>query len=370
MAVSVLLVIAIGLFVGLVVIPHLHFLVVAIAHIFHPHVFGIVAGAIAVMVLLLALVGVFWAAPARVMAPAPAIGMRADPGRVVMEVRDAPTAISAPHVAIAESSPTWAKLAALPLILLGIMVVVALIANPHFRALLQSRPAAIILAASPVAVIFVVLLSYRAARMDSESAQRAAFEQAGRHAQPPTAYPITTTIPPAPAKAEKPADSGKPPALTAEKSEADAASLPDWVRRESNLTDNPYYIVVNSGDFTDPFGREEMLNAQTVNAADKFIKGVMHRPAAVAEAVKFSPEYLRSSYFDAQYPAAGTTAAGETTYVRLKFDDRFRDEVDRRWRQFASDDHLQKLSGYSAVGLALLGVVYIYLRATSPKHAS
>jgi hypothetical protein len=160
------------------------------------------------------------------------------------------------------------------------------------------------------------------------------------------------------------------PQATAEKPEGDAAKLPDWVNRVPMRTDDPYYVVVNTDDYTDLFAREESLNAQTVNAADNFIKNIMHRPAEVAEAVKFNPEYLRSAYFDAEYPSAGSAATQERFYQRLRFDSHFRDEVDRRWRQFMSDDHLQKLSGYSAVGMALLGVVYIYLRATSRKQVS
>ena len=161
-----------------------------------------------------------------------------------------------------------------------------------------------------------------------------------------------------------------PTEMTAERPAVDPASLPDWVHGEPLRTDDPYYVVVSSGDFADAFARDEMLNAQATNAAEHYIKDIMRRSATIAEAVKFDPGYLRSAYLDSQYPAAGTAAAGEPVYQRLRFDSHFRDEVDRRWRQFVSDDHLQKLSGYSAVGMALLGVVYIYLRATSRKQPS
>jgi hypothetical protein len=168
-------------------------------------------------------------------------------------------------------------------------------------------------------------------------------------------------------KADRQADATP---ATAEKFETDSASLPDWVHREPARSDDPYYVVASSGEYSsDAFARDEMLSAQMVNAADRYIREVMRRPAAVADAVKFDPAYLRSTYVDAQYPPAGS-AAGEKTFVRLKFDSRFRDEVDHRWRQFVSSERLERLSGYSAVGLALLGVVYIYLRATSSKQAS
>src|SRR5262249_21829321 len=154
------------------VIPHLHFLVVAVAHLFHPHVLGVVAGAVVVTVLLLALLGFFWMAPARVVAPPPGpIVMHAEPGRASMEMRDVPRATKTPQeFAMGESlrAPTWAKLVPVTLILLGIAVAVALIANPHFRAFLQSRPAAIILAGS--AIVFMMFLlamrvSYQPAAM-------------------------------------------------------------------------------------------------------------------------------------------------------------------------------------------------------------
>jgi hypothetical protein len=363
MAVNVLLVIAIGLFIGLVVIPHLHFIAVAIAHIFHPHVLGIVAAVAAVTLLLLAF---FW--PARVMAPAQAIVMRAEPGHAVMEVRDAPRATKTRANVAGEfqSTPTWAKLVPVTVILLGIAVAVALIANPHFRAFLQSRPAAIILAACAIVFmmfLFAVRVSYQPAAMSSGSANgpNLALSPATMRtpARPPTERESTQS------KAEPPTNANP---VTLEKAE-DVASLPDWVHREPARTDDPYYVVVSSGDFTDAFARDEMLSAQMVNAADRYIREVLRRPA-VADAIKFDPAYLRSAYFDAQYPPPGSTAAGEETFVRLKFDSHFRDEVDRRWQDFVSSEHLEKLSGYSAVGLALLGVVYIYLRATSPKPAS
>jgi hypothetical protein len=375
MGISVLLIIAIGLFVGLVVIPHLHFIAVAIAHLFHPHVLGVVLGAVVLTLLLLSFLGFIWVAPARVMAPAPPVAMRAEPGRAVMEVHDAPTATRVPEaVAMREevsSSPAWSKLGMLALALLGIAGLGALIANPHFRAFLQSRPGAITLAACPLAVIVVLFLvrsSYHSTKMSAEidAAQATAFEAAHRNVAPkPTSI----------RNSDKPTNSkttaaALPSETTAERSETDPASLPDWVHREPSPSDNPYYVVVNSGDFTeDSFAREEMLNAQTANAVDQYIRTVMRRPAEVVEAVKFDPSYLRSTYSDEQYPPAGA-ATTEKSYVRLKFDSRFRDEVDRRWRDFVSSDRLEKLSGFSAVGLALLGVVYIYLRATSPKPAT
>ena len=378
MAISVLLVIAIGLFVGLVVIPHLHFIAVAIAHLFHPHVFGVVAGAIAVMVLLLSLLGVFWVRPMRVVAPAPAVAMRAEPGRAVMEVRDAPTAAqTVGEFPMGEPlrAPTWAKLVPVTLILLGIAVAVALLANPHFRGFLQSRPAAIILAACAILFVmflFVARVSYHTAAMRSSSEERIAME--ARDARLPEVVPSRPTTRPQAErgaiepKADRQTDA---PPVTAEETEVDPASLPDWVHREPSRGDDPYYVVASSGEYTrDAFERDEMLSAQMVNAADSYIRDVMRKPAAVAEAVKFDPAYLRSNYVDARYPAAGSPAAGEKTYVRLKFDSRFRDEVDHRWLEFVSSDRLERLSGYSAVGLALLGVVYIYLRATSPKQAA
>jgi hypothetical protein len=374
MATSVLLVIAIGLFVGLVVIPHLHFIAVAIAHVFHPHVFGVVAGAIAVMVLLLALLGFFWVAPARVMAPAQPVAVRAEPVRAsvvhanrdfeaVMEVHDAATTTKAPQaLTMAEYQvTTWAKLVLVTVILLGIAAVVALLANPHFRAFLHSRPAAIILAACAmlfVLFLFAARVSYHEERTVTEARSPEAVTS-----HPPT-RPQAERGPLEP-KVDRATDAAS---VTAERTEVDPASLPDWVHREPSRGDDPYYVVARSGDFTDAFARDEMLSAQMVNAADRYIREV--RPAAFADAVKFEPAYLRSSYLDAQYPPAGSGAAGEETFVRLKFDSRFRDEVDHRWREFVSSDRLEKLSGYSAVGLALLGVVYIYLRATSPKQAS
>jgi len=381
MAISVVLVIAIGLFVGLVVIPHLHVIAVAIAHVFHPHVFGVVAGAIAVMVLLLALLGFFWAAPARVVAPAPAVAMRAEPGHAVIEVRDAPTATqTAGEFATAESlrAPTWAKLVPVTLILLGIAMAVVLFANPHFRGFLQSRPAAIILGACAILFVmflFVVRVSYHTVAMRSSSIEERIATEA-REAREARSREVATSRPPTrpqaepgsiEPKADHPTDAAP---VTAEKTEVDPASLPDWVHREPYRSDDSYYVVARSGDFTDSFARDEMLSAQIVNAADRYIREVMPRSAAFADAVKFDPAYLRSTYLDAQYPPVGSGATGEETFVRLKFDSHFRDEVDRRWREFVSSDRLEKLSGYSAVGLALLGVVYIYLRATSPKQAS
>ena len=158
--------------------------------------------------------------------------------------------------------------------------------------------------------------------------------------------------------------------MAAEQPEVVSAPLPEWVHREPLRTDDPYYVVVSSDNFTDAFARDEMLNAQAANAAEHYIKDIMRRSATIAEAVKFDPAYLRSAYLASQYPEAGSAAAGEPVYQRLRFDSHFRDEVDRRWQQFVSDDHLQKLSGYSAVGIALLGVVYIYLRATSRRQVS
>jgi len=343
----------------------LHFIAVAIAHVFHPHVFGVVVGAIAVIALLLALLG-FWAVPARVMAPA--VAMRAEPGRAVMEVRDAPTVTNTPQDSAMTQyvqSPTWAKLVPVTLILLGIAVAVALLANPHFRAFLQSRPAAIMLAVC--AVVFVLILftarvSYHTANVSGNSPMPPSGTLVSRPPMRPPSERATTEPNTEPQAHAAP--------RTAEKSETDSASLPEWVHHEPSSSDDPYYVVTSSDEYSaDAFSRDEMLNARIVTAADRYIREVM-RQGAVADAVKFDPLYLRYAYGVAQYPPAGTAAAGDQVFVRLKFDSRFQNDVDHRWRQFVSSDRLEKLSGFSAVGLALLGVVYIYLRATSPKQAS
>src|SRR5262249_37868498 len=149
MAVITVALIVLAIIGAVFVISHLHVIAVALAHLLHPHVLGLLLGAGAVL-LLLAMLGFFWVAPAQVVAPA-RVAMRAEPGHAEMEISGSAPSVQATNRATVsyETRASYAKLIVLTTIFLGIAIGVALLGNAHFRTFLQTRAAVVILIVLP-----------------------------------------------------------------------------------------------------------------------------------------------------------------------------------------------------------------------------
>ena len=118
---------------------------------------------------------------------------------------------------------------------------------------------------------------------------------------------------------------------------------------------------VRSGLVSDPAMREEALDLKMVAAVDRYLKKLLNNESATAEAVGIDAEYLRKNCLREQYPSGENTAGNVELFVRLEFDKRFRDEMDRRYRHFISFARLQTLGGVGQISMVLLGdVVHLF----------
>ena len=122
-----------------------------------------------------------------------------------------------------------------------------------------------------------------------------------------------------------------------------------------------YIVPVESGDYADPLIREQMLEAKMVAAANRYVDEDLFRQPGVADTIALEPEYLKSFVH-----ARANSPDNSETFVRLEFDQHFRDEVEHRYKSFLSLGRLEQLGGGAAATAVLLGVVYCYLRLTQP----
>jgi hypothetical protein len=148
-------------------------------------------------------------------------------------------------------------------------------------------------------------------------------------------------------------------------------SPPAWtVLREHRQGDTWLYVVHLSHADTALPERDGMLDAQMSLAAQQCVEDHLYPGENISKIVRLDPEYLRANFIKQTYPVDDNMIAGQDFYAQLKFDKDFRDEVERRYRQIVSWDHLQQLGNLGVVAMAVLGGLYIYLRTTASKKAA
>lgn len=171
----------------------------------------------------------------------------------------------------------------------------------------------------------------------------------------PTREPPSTTGKTA---AEKPAADEPPPAQAKE-----PATWPDWMNQPPATQGDTYVVAVASGVYSDSSVREQMLDAKLAAAANRYIDDILYRQGGVSDIVSLDPEYLQSFV-----RARTVSPENNETYVKLEFNQRFRDEVDRRYKQFLSLGRLWQLGIAASGAFVVLGGAYLYLRLTQPAR--
>jgi hypothetical protein len=83
----------------------------------------------------------------------------------------------------------------------------------------------------------------------------------------------------------------------------------------------------------------------------------------VADAVALDADFVRNFVHDHV-----VSSSNDETSVRLEFNQRFRDEVEHRYKQFISLDRMSQLGICALAGVSLLGGLYTYLRSTQPRN--
>lgn len=157
---------------------------------------------------------------------------------------------------------------------------------------------------------------------------------------------------------------GKSTAAGADTVTTKPSQRPDWMNQPPGKHGDKYVVPVASGVYSDLTIREQMLDAKMAAAANRYIDELLYRQSGVADSLTLEPEYLQSF-------VRARTASPENneTFVRLEFDQHFRDEVDHRYKQFISLGRLKQLGGGAAAALALLGGIYCFLRLTQPAQS-
>jgi hypothetical protein len=144
-------------------------------------------------------------------------------------------------------------------------------------------------------------------------------------------------------------------------------SRPAWIKAGSHRDGDSFLMVVQTGPYADPLIREQMLDATMIVETNRFIDDMLYHRSGVGNAVNIESEYLRSNCLRKQYPQDDAGADEKQLFAQLEFNNEFKSEVDRRYRQFLSLDRVQILGGLGATGFALLGGIYIFLRMMPKK---
>lgn len=185
-----------------------------------------------------------------------------------------------------------------------------------------------------------------------------------------TVHDATTAEIPIDASAEKP-EADTTPSDKPAQNESNDANTPAWVNEPPHWKDNSgrtFVIVVRSGLVTDPNLLEEQLDLKMVARTNQYIDEQLLRRSGAADIVSFDADYLREHCVQQRFPTAGMTAGTKELFAQLEFDRQFRDEVNRRYNQFISQDRLEQTGGVVAAAFAALGGLYLFLRTTARKQ--
>jgi hypothetical protein len=143
---------------------------------------------------------------------------------------------------------------------------------------------------------------------------------------------------------------------------------PKWTNKRSyKQEDSQLYVVHLSAEDTTSSGRDGLLDAQMLLAAQQYIDEKLYPGEEVSKIIHLDANYLHDNCVKHTFPSGDNMVIGKDYYAQLEFGKDFRAEVDRRYRQIVSWSHLQQLGNLSIAGLAILGGLYIYLRTTAAK---
>jgi hypothetical protein len=246
------------------------------------------------------------------------------------------------------------------IILLAIILFVGwLIINRHARTpMMKQLPVAV--------VIILVVFGYwmiRAEKMENQ--RRGAMQSRLRSiGQSFNGEAAKVSSPEKSSDAKVPIDAAKPDAAALSGDRA-TTSAPTWLNDPPQKRGEAYYVVVRSGEVSDVAMREESLDVKMVAASQRYIDEMLYRDSDVSRAAKIDAPYLRDHCVAAEYTS--TETGSEETFVQLKFDQRFRDEVKSRFRQHVSTSRVEQLGSISLGVLGVLAAALAFLRFTKPR---
>lgn len=344
----------------------------AAAHIFHPHIAGLLIGGLLVAFLLL-MVGSYSVHEVRTSNTA----IQVNSSSMNLQATGFDAAATPANPGTEWFSPRWGIIA------VGVVILFALAGS--FRAHLHFRPNAGMILLAVLLGAFVVWIFARASFVPMTTSRTAMYADARNTApdesqisipppppgyqvskssgsgssKPPSEKPLASSTKPAEAKTDSEKSGADKPAAEATAAED---SLPSWIKDTKPAKDGNFYVVVRSGKDPEPSIRELMLDTRMVSAANNVIDNQMFREPGMAEIVNIEPSYLRDHCIDKQYPLPDDVKSGDEIYVRLRFDGKFRGEVNRRYHEILSSQRLSQLGATTLAGLAILGMLYSYLR--------
>jgi hypothetical protein len=356
------------LFIAMVALTGHHFAVL-IAHIFHPHIF-----AVAVALVIVALVGFAMVRPSVHVANNPAEQINPPPA-VQQWIGNGASASAL------EPGPYWWKL--LLVVLLGGLVLAVVLAV--FIALLKKGPQQFLgrIGGGGIALVIIggIMLYIFAARSQVSRSYsvtppplppgyidaKTIIDQALAQGSTRPAYQPTVPISMPSASDNLKAENDETTPTTSTDKPPANDSRPAWIKAGSHRDGDSFLMVVQTGPYADPLFREQMLDATMVVETNRFIDDMLYHRSGVGNTVNIEPEYLRANCLRKQYPKGDAGADEKQLFAQLEFNNEFKSEVDRRYRQFLSLDRVQILGGLGVTGFALLGGIYIFLRLMPKK---
>lgn len=146
---------------------------------------------------------------------------------------------------------------------------------------------------------------------------------------------------------------------------AGSTKEPEWIRDKRGPRGDAYYDVVSSGELADPSMSKVNLDVKMAAAAERHVSDVLGEPN-MAEKLNIDTTYLRDRCIAGEYSAEDNGRS--ETFIRLKFDRRFDDEVKKRYREYVSAARVEKLGGATLGVLGVIAAALTYLRYTKPRE--
>jgi hypothetical protein len=140
---------------------------------------------------------------------------------------------------------------------------------------------------------------------------------------------------------------------------------PEWIKVKRGRLGDAYYEVISSGELADPSMSKENLDVRMAAAAERHVADVLGEPN-MAEKLHIDANYIRNSCVAGEHVAEDN--GHSETFVRLKFDRRFDDEVKKRYREHLSTSRVEKLGGATLGVLGVIAAALAYLRFMKPRE--
>lgn len=151
-------------------------------------------------------------------------------------------------------------------------------------------------------------------------------------------------------------------------SHGELVDAPKWVIDPPRRIGDSYFVVVRSGQYSDPNVRDEMLDTKILAAAEKYVSEMLYRnDPNILDVVHLNPATLREQCVREQYPAESDASGVDETFVRLEFDRKFREGVEQSRKRNVTRQRVEQSALIVAGVLTVLGATLVYLKTTTPR---